>query len=128
MLPIEPPAPPTPPVLEPTIELEPIVPFVPIRLVESLASVFEASTPVRPAMPVAAGVTQPEQEMAQVSPIESSIQVAQSDAEQTAPREAAPNLSWVAPAASVVATMLAAIGSAMFMRKRMPRMARARLA
>jgi hypothetical protein len=127
-LPIEPPAPPTPPVLEPTIELEPIVPFVPIRLAESLASVFEASTPVRLATPVAAAATEPEPVIAQVSPIERSIQVAQSDAQPTAPREAAPNLSWVAPAASVVATMLAAIGVAIFLRKRMPRVARARLA
>jgi hypothetical protein len=126
-LPIEPPAPPTPPVLEPTIELEPIVPFVPIRLAESLASVFEASTPVRQASARVAEVAEPEPMIAQVSPIEVSTQIEPSTAQEQTPTPAAANLGWVAPAAWVLATMLAAIGAAMFIRKRLPRVTRLRM-
>ncbi|MBP6043802.1 MAG: hypothetical protein KA500_04760 [Rhodoluna sp.] len=126
-----PPAPPAEPVVAPVVPVaevepiaEPVAEQVAEPIVEGLDQTPAAARTVGPR--VLAPVVPPLPEMTdQVEPI------AKPEPEIVSavmPNRPAANMSWVAPAASVIATALAAIGAAIFMRKRMPRMARLRVA
>lgn len=127
--PLEPPSPPLPPVVEPepvltpapTIEIEPIVPIVNVRV--PAAEAVPPSLQAAETVPAAVEVTPVSQQTTTLTP-EAESEV--SGPKEMQPQEVEVHLSWVAPAATLVATAFAAIGASIFMRKRLPRVARLR--
>lgn len=126
-----PPAPPAEPVVAPVAPVAEVEPFAEPAAeapaepsVESLDQTPAAVSNVGPRMPKSMPKLRPEV-IEQVGP---TAQPEPALVSAVLPSRPALNMSWVAPAASVIATALAAIGAALFMRKRMPRVARLRVA
>ena len=124
----EPESVPTPPVAEPdpvptpTIELEPIVGFVTVKLPAA-----EAVRPSPQAEVMAPSPLEPAPVIQQTTTFTPETESNVSGPKEMQPQEVEVNLSWVAPAATMVATALAAIGAMLFLRKRLPRVARLRM-